>query len=86
MASPFSAAPSALGYLFQVRLALLLLLDADYDGEISVEVLDDLAFEKNGQPVELLQLRAVSGMVGLGVSLMDESIFARSSPPCVASR
>jgi hypothetical protein len=57
MASSFSAAPSALGYLFQVRLALLLLLDADPDGEMSIELVDDVAFERDGEPAELLQLK-----------------------------
>ncbi len=54
----FSAAPSALGYLFQVRYALVLLLRADEpETLISIEKLDDVAFEQNGEPEQLLQLK-----------------------------
>jgi hypothetical protein len=50
----FSAAPSALGYLFQVRYALVLLLRADEpETLISIEKLDDVAFEQNGEPEQL---------------------------------
>lgn len=59
----FDATPSALGYIYQVRYALLLALkkiaeanDPD-DCFISIEKLDDIAFEENGDPVELLQAK-----------------------------
>ena len=59
----FDATPSALGYIYQVRYALLLALkkiseanDPD-DCFISIEKLDDIAFEKNGDPFELLQAK-----------------------------
>lgn len=59
----FSAPQSALGYIYQVRYALLLALrqiaeveDPD-DCYVSVEKLDDIAFEKVGDPVELLQTK-----------------------------
>jgi hypothetical protein len=55
--SEFSAVPSALGYLYQVRYALLLLIDADADAEITLEKLDDVAFERTGTPEELLQFK-----------------------------
>jgi len=61
--SIFDATPSALGYIYQVRYALLLALkkiaeanDPD-DCFISIEQLDDIAFEENGDPVELLQAK-----------------------------
>ncbi|HEX4084854.1 MAG TPA: ABC-three component system protein [Chthoniobacteraceae bacterium] len=54
----FSAAPSALGYLYQVRYALVLLLEAkDADSVISIEKLDDVAFEEGGDPTQLLQFK-----------------------------
>jgi hypothetical protein len=53
-----SAAPSALGYLFQIRYALVLLLRADEpENLISIEKLDDVAFEEDGEPAQLLQLK-----------------------------
>jgi hypothetical protein len=57
--SDFSAAPSALGYLFQIRYALVLLLRADEpENVISIEKLDDVAFEDDdGEPKQLLQFK-----------------------------
>jgi hypothetical protein len=59
--SPFSAADSALGYLYQVRVALLWSLrrlKIDHDFVISLETLDDVTFEtKGGKPEELLQTK-----------------------------
>lgn len=59
--SPFSAADSALGYLYQVRLALLWALrrlKMGSDFIVSLETLDDVTFEsKGGKPEELLQLK-----------------------------
>lgn len=48
------------GYLYQVRYALLLLLqkmEHEPDAEISLETRDDIVFEKNGDAKELLQLK-----------------------------
>ena len=57
----FSAADSALGYLYQVRVALLwalLRLKKHDDFVISLETLDDVTFEtKGGKPEELLQTK-----------------------------
>ncbi len=59
--NPFSAADSALGYLYQVRVALLSALrrlKLDDDFVISLETLDDVTFEtKGGKPEELLQTK-----------------------------
>src|SRR5690242_12408738 len=61
MTSPFSAADSALGYLYQVRVALLWSLrraKAGGDFIVSLETLDDVTFEsKGGTPEELLQTK-----------------------------
>ena len=49
--NPFSAADSALGYLYQVRVALLWALrrlKIDHDFVISLETLDDVTFETKG--------------------------------------
>lgn len=58
--SPFSAAPSATGYLFQCRYALLESLRRLRKNEnfaVSVETLDDVVFEKSGEAVDLLQTK-----------------------------
>jgi hypothetical protein len=56
----FSAADSALGYLYQVRCALLWSLQRlkdEVEFEASIETLDDVTFEKSGTPAELLQTK-----------------------------
>ncbi len=55
-----SAAQSAAGYLYQARLALAECLRYVYiesDLDISIEKLDDVAFEQDGNPLELLQTK-----------------------------
>lgn len=57
------------GYLYQVRYALLLLLqkmEHEPDAVISLETRDDIVFEKNGDAKELLQLKhTVKATAGL---------------------
>ena len=56
----FSATDAALGYLYQVRLALLLSLQRLAKDEVFaayIETLDDVVFENNGSAPELLQLK-----------------------------
>ncbi|MBN9687370.1 MULTISPECIES: ABC-three component system protein [unclassified Corallococcus] len=57
----FSAADSALGYLYQVRVALLWSLSRikkDVEFVVSLETLDDVTFDsKGGRPEELLQTK-----------------------------
>jgi hypothetical protein len=56
----FDATNSALGYLYQVRYALWALLQAvkdNPDSAVSIERLDDVAFDDKGSPVELIQLK-----------------------------
>lgn len=58
--SQFSAADSTIGYLYQVRIALLWALRRlpETDFLVSVETLDDVAFEaQNGTPKDLLQTK-----------------------------
>ncbi len=60
MTSPFSAGPSALGYKYQFRWALLLLFKASSEGrtsEMSLERLDDIAFEDGDVAEELFQTK-----------------------------
>jgi hypothetical protein len=56
----FSARESALGYLYQCRLALMYALrhlrERD-DVEIAIESLDDVTFSADGKPAELLQTK-----------------------------
>ena len=57
MSSSFSAGPQALGYLYQVRYALDLILENREELRVSIESLDDVTFEEQGSPIELLQLK-----------------------------
>jgi hypothetical protein len=60
MPNKYSADASALGYLFQIRAALLLLIKFGKehpDLAVSIEKIDDIAFEKNGSPIELIQTK-----------------------------
>ncbi|MCG3887097.1 hypothetical protein I3271_20680 [Photobacterium leiognathi] len=61
--TPFDASQSLLGYIYQVRYSLYLSLikmrevnDPD-DHYLSIETLDDIAFDDNGTPTELLQTK-----------------------------
>jgi hypothetical protein len=56
----FVAAPSAAGYLFQCRYALLAALEyvgLDTGLEISIERFDDVSFETDSKPLELIQTK-----------------------------
>lgn len=66
--NPFAAVDPTLGYLYQVRLALLWSLRRLRSGQtfqVSIEVLDDVAFEPTGaEPRELIQAKHHSTRVG----------------------
>ncbi len=59
----FDATASALGYIYQVRYGLLMGLKKIQEVDdpdnciVSIEKLDDIAFEENGNPTELLQTK-----------------------------
>ncbi len=58
--SAHEASASALGYLFQAQFALLELLRGQEerpDGAISLELHDDVAWEQDGRPIDLLQVK-----------------------------
>ncbi len=58
--SDFSASDAALGYVYQVRIALLWSLRRLKQGQefiVTLETLDDVTFETKGQPDELLQTK-----------------------------
>ena len=60
MSNQFSASEHLVGYLYQVRYALLVLLQKikyELNIELSLEKLDDVAFERNGEPIELRQTK-----------------------------
>jgi hypothetical protein len=58
MSTEFSAGSQALGYLFQARYALYLILTNKEELELAVESLDDITFfEEEKNPTELLQLK-----------------------------
>src|SRR6266567_3396485 len=75
MSGQFSAQAQnqALGYLYQVQYALLLLIEigiTDPEAQISIEYLDDIAFEKEGTPSELIQTKH---HINVKASLTDSS-------------
>ena len=56
----YSAAPSAMGYLYQCRFALLETLRRLSDGNrlcVGIETLDDVVFDTNGSAVDILQTK-----------------------------
>lgn len=60
MSNSFDATASMLGYLFQCRLALLdsiRRLKQQGSFTVSIETLDDVAFESDGNPTEILQAK-----------------------------
>lgn len=57
MSKDFSAAASTLGYLYQARYALCVLLDSPEEAALAIERFDDISFERDGTPQELLQLK-----------------------------
>ncbi len=65
--NPHEASASATGYLFQCRCALLAGLSAIQDSpqlSISIEKFDDVAFEANGEPTDLIQTKHHIGKTG----------------------
>jgi hypothetical protein len=72
--NPFSAADSALGYLYQVRTALLWALRRLKVGSeflVSLETLDDVTFEVKGGTVE--ELLQTKHHLNRGAALTDAS-------------
>jgi hypothetical protein len=71
----FNAGASMLGYLYQVRVALLWAIRRSRAGDfsVSVETLDDVSFESNGDPIAVLQtkhsLHGTSGLSDLSPDL-----------------
>lgn len=70
--SSFDASPSMLGYLYQVRMALVLLLrkvKSDPGASVALENFDDISFHSGGDVLEQLQTKLVSAK-----SLTDTSV------------
>lgn len=53
----FEASQAALGYFYQSSQALAFALEADLDQSISVEVIDDILIEEQGEAIELIQTK-----------------------------
>lgn len=67
-----NAAGQMVGYLYQVRYALNLLLGSDDpDYQISLEKFDDIAFEKDGTPIQLVQTKHHTMPASLNDSSVD---------------
>jgi hypothetical protein len=63
----FTAASAAAGYYYQARFALLESLRLSYvddSVDVAIERLDDVSFEQNGEPLELLQTKHHVNKVG----------------------
>ncbi len=75
MTNQFDATASMLGYIFQCRLALfdaVRRLKGRGSFSVSIEVLDDVAFEADGSPTELLQVKhRIARTGGLGDASPD---------------
>jgi len=70
-----SAGSSALGYLYQSRYALLIALKklkVDVGAEISIEKFDDISFDRDGSPRELIQTK--HHQIGTSKNLSDASV------------
>jgi hypothetical protein len=68
----FSASEQVLAYLYQVRYALLLLLRADDEQSVSLELFDDVAIHNPDQIRELGQLKHHVARTG---KLSDRSLI-----------
>ena len=66
----FAATWSNIGYYYQLRCALLLLMKSPRDSQISLETLDDIVFERDGTPEELVQTKH---RINSTASLIDTS-------------
>lgn len=64
MASNFTAAPQALGYIYQLRYALYVLLSGAEESEVSVEKADDIAIDK-GDSYQVLQLKRINKSIAI---------------------
>lgn len=82
MANKFSASSSTLGYLYQIRYALFVLLQRITESDIddvpdillSIESLDDVVFEDaSSKPIELLQLKHHISKISKKASLTNSS-------------
>ncbi|MYZ51424.1 MULTISPECIES: ABC-three component system protein [Malikia] len=73
--STFGAAPSMVGYLYQVRLALLWAIRRSRTSDfiINLETLDDVSFELGGEPLAVLQakhsLKAAANLTDMSAEL-----------------
>jgi hypothetical protein len=75
--SSHGAAASAVGYIYQIRWALLEVLRAAHerpDQAISIEKLEDVAGEQHDSPVRLLQLKHHQVSAG-AVGDMDDDVW-----------
>lgn len=57
MVTQFSAGEQSIGYYYQATYSLLVLLNSEEEGKISIETLDDVVFERSDNAIELLQLK-----------------------------
>jgi len=57
MATQFSASEQSIGYYYQATYSLVALLNSEEEGQISIETLDDVVFERSDNTIELLQLK-----------------------------
>ena len=80
----FSAAPAVAGYLYQARLALLLsitFVNSGADLNVAIEKLDDISFEMDGTPIDLLQTKhhvdRVANLTDASADLWKRCVYGR---------
>lgn len=67
--SSFGAGDSMLGYLYQIKVALLWSIRQSRTGDfsVSIEILDDVSFSSDGKPIAVLQTKhSINSKSGLG--------------------
>jgi hypothetical protein len=66
--SEFSAGQQALGYIYQARYALFLILERDIGASATIESIDDIVLSDDGDPTEILQLKHHTGTSSTSLS------------------
>ena len=86
MTSTFSAAPQALGYLYQIEIALYLLIKENGGEAISIEHIDDVAFhDEKGTPTERLQIKHHKNLGSLSDAMLQTAVSASGVQPALWS-
>ena len=76
MMSTHQASEQMIGYLYQVRYALSLLLNNDNENhQISIERFDDVAFSQDDTPKQMIQLKHQLVLLLVKVSIIKQLVI-----------